>query len=312
VEVERPTVAIVGGGMAGLAAAYALRDLADVVVLEASSRVGGKVRVSEVGGIAVDEGADALIRRVPYGIDLAQAAGFGDELVSPATGAAFVRARGRLRPLPTGTFLGVPADLTSLARSEVLSAHGLARVPLDLVAPGDPVVEDIAVGELVGRRLGREVVELLDGRVLVTPSPTWRHQNVVGELGFALRMALPPEFKAFWAPLDVRFSNRMLLQPDVLVVRRTDLTGERIDRPPLMVAEVLSPSTRGRDQVLKRSAYERAGVPSYWLLDPDVPSLTVLELVDGSYVEIAHVNGDQPWTAERPFPVTIVPAALLR
>ena len=154
--------------------------------------------------------------------------------------------------------------------------------------------------------------ELLDGRVLVTPSPTWRHQNVVGELVFALRLALPPGLKAFAAPLDVRFSDRMQLQPDVLVVRRDDLTGERVDRPPLMVAEVFSPSTRGRDQVLKRSAYERAGVPSYWLLDPEVPSLTVLELVDGSYVEVAHVEGDHPWTAERPFPVTIVPAALVQ
>jgi oxygen-dependent protoporphyrinogen oxidase len=157
----RPTVAVVGGGMAGLAAAHALRDAADVIVLEASARVGGKLRVSEVGGVAVDEGADAMLRRVPHGIDLAAAAGLGEELVSPATGAAFVRARGRLLPLPTGTLLGVPADLTSLARSEVLSARGLARVPLDLVLPGSPVTDDIAVGELVGRRLGREVVELL-------------------------------------------------------------------------------------------------------------------------------------------------------
>jgi oxygen-dependent protoporphyrinogen oxidase len=147
--------------MAGLAAAHALRDAADVIVLEASARVGGKLRVSEVGSVAVDEGADAMLRRVPHGIDLAAAAGLGEELVSPATGAAFVRARGRLLPLPTGTLLGVPADLTSLARSEVLSARGLARVPLDLVLPGSPVTDDIAVGELVGRRLGREVVELL-------------------------------------------------------------------------------------------------------------------------------------------------------
>jgi oxygen-dependent protoporphyrinogen oxidase len=147
--------------MAGLAAAQALSGTADDIVLEATSCVGGKLRVSDVGGVAVDEGADSLLRRVPHGVDLATAAGLGDELVSPATGAAFVRARGRLAPLPTGTVLGVPADLTSLARSEVLSARGLARVPLDLVAPGAPVLDDIAVGELVGRRLGREVVELL-------------------------------------------------------------------------------------------------------------------------------------------------------
>jgi len=84
--------------MAGLAAAHALRDSADVIVLEASSRVGGKLRVSDVGGVAVDEGADSLLRRVPHGVDLAIAAGLGDELVSPAAGQAFIRARGRLVP----------------------------------------------------------------------------------------------------------------------------------------------------------------------------------------------------------------------
>ena len=63
-----PTVAVVGGGMAGLAAAWALRDTAQVLVFEASARVGGKVRVSEVAGVPVDEGADSLIRRVPWGL----------------------------------------------------------------------------------------------------------------------------------------------------------------------------------------------------------------------------------------------------
>jgi oxygen-dependent protoporphyrinogen oxidase len=147
--------------MAGLAAAHALRDTAHVIVVEASSRVGGKLRVSEVGGVAVDEGADSMLRRVPHGLDLAAAAGLGDALVSPATGEASVWSYGRLRPLPLGTILGVPGDLTSLARSEVLSSRGLARVPLDLVAPGAPTNDDVSVGALVAERLGREVVERL-------------------------------------------------------------------------------------------------------------------------------------------------------
>lgn len=147
--------------MAGLAAACALRDVADVVVLESSSRVGGKVRVSEVGGVAVDEGADSLLRRVPFGVDLAAAAGLGEALVSPASGEAFIRSRGRLHPLPTGTVMGVPGDLVSLARSEVLSSLALARVPFDLVSAGSPTTEDVSVGALVTARLGREVVERL-------------------------------------------------------------------------------------------------------------------------------------------------------
>jgi len=156
------TVAVIGGGVAGLAAALeAGRRGARVVVLEASSRLGGKVAVSEVGGVAVDEGADSMLARVPGGVQLAEDAGLGAELVSPATGQAWLWTRGRLRPLPAGTVMGVPGDLAALVRSEVLSARGLARVPLDLALPGRPQEQDISVGELVARRLGREVVERL-------------------------------------------------------------------------------------------------------------------------------------------------------
>ena len=156
------TIAVVGGGIAGLAAALEASSTgARVVVLEAADRLGGKVRVSEVGGLPVDEGADSMLARVPYGVDLAREAGLGEELVSPAAGQAYVWTRGALRRLPTGTLLGVPGDLESLARSEVLSARGLARVPLDLVLPGVPPGDDISVGDLVRRRLGGEVVDRL-------------------------------------------------------------------------------------------------------------------------------------------------------
>lgn len=156
------SVAVVGGGIAGLSAALALsRAGVHVTLLEGSSRLGGKVRVSEVGGLAVDEGADAMLARVPHGVTLAQDAGLGSELVSPATGQAWLWTRGRLRPLPAGTLLGVPGDLTALAGSRVLSGPGLARVPLDLLLPGAPTREDVSVGDLVRRRLGGEVVERL-------------------------------------------------------------------------------------------------------------------------------------------------------
>jgi oxygen-dependent protoporphyrinogen oxidase len=144
---------VVGGGVAGLAAAAeARRRGARVTVLEGSSRVGGKVAVSEVGGLAVDEGADSMLTRVPDGIALARDGGLEDELVAPATGSAFVWSRGALRPLPTGTLLGLPTDLSALAGSGLLSARGLNRVPLDLLLPGRPVTDDVAVGELVTRR----------------------------------------------------------------------------------------------------------------------------------------------------------------
>ena len=155
-------VVVVGGGVAGLsAAAEACRRGARVTVLEGSSRLGGKVAVSEVGGLPVDEGADSMLTRVPDGLALAREAGLEPELVAPATGQAFVWSRGALRPLPTGTLLGLPTDLAALARSGLLSGRGLNRVPLDLLLPGRPVTEDVSVGELVARRFGREVVDRL-------------------------------------------------------------------------------------------------------------------------------------------------------
>ena len=157
-------IVVVGGGIAGLSAALesrALRPAAEIVVLEASSRLGGKVAVSDVGGLAVDEGADSMLTRVPDGLALVRAAGLKDELVSPAAAQASIWSRGELRPLPVGTLLGVPTDLRALARSRVLSPRGLARVPLDLLLPGAPVVDDVSVGALVARRFGREVVDRL-------------------------------------------------------------------------------------------------------------------------------------------------------
>ena len=155
-------VAVVGGGVAGLSAALEAGRLgARVTVLEGSGRLGGKVAVSEVGGLAVDEGADSMLTRVPDGLALARDAGLEAELTAPAAGQAFVWSRGALRPLPAGTLLGLPTDLAALARSGLLSARGLNRVPLDLVLPGAPVTDDVSVGELVRRRFGREVVERL-------------------------------------------------------------------------------------------------------------------------------------------------------
>jgi oxygen-dependent protoporphyrinogen oxidase len=157
-------VVVVGAGVAGLAAALevrALRPDADVVVLEGGHRVGGKVAVSEVAGLAVDEGADSMLTRVPDGLALARAAGLEAELVAPAVGQASVWSRGVLRPLPAGTLLGLPTDLAALADSQLLSPLGLLRVPLDLVLPGAPVEQDVSVGDLVRRRFGGEVVERL-------------------------------------------------------------------------------------------------------------------------------------------------------
>lgn len=162
---KRPHVVIVGAGISGLAAAWFLRRAAGerirLTVLEGSSQIGGKLRVSDVAGIPVDEGADAILVRRPEGRDLVEAVGLADGLVEPGTTTASLWTRGVLRPLPAGAVMGVPWDLKALARARVLSAAGLARVPFDLLRPRPPVGGDVAVGSYVAGRLGREVVDRL-------------------------------------------------------------------------------------------------------------------------------------------------------
>jgi protoporphyrinogen/coproporphyrinogen III oxidase len=159
---EQPRVAIVGGGIAGLAAAFFLRDAgAAVTVLEGSPRLGGKLAVSEVAGIAVDAGAEALLARRPEGTDLAAAVGLAGQLVQPGTTAAGIWTRGRLRPLPQRQFMGVPAGLDALANSGILSAPGLASARADAGLPATARAGDVSVASYVGARFGRELVDRL-------------------------------------------------------------------------------------------------------------------------------------------------------
>lgn len=157
-------VAVVGGGITGLAAAYALRAAApDVVVtvLEAADRVGGKLRGHEVGGLALDAGAESMLARRPEGVDLARAVGLAADLESPVTTSAQVWSRGRLHPLPRGQVMGIPTDLHALAAGGLLSPAELLRVPLDRWLPPTRSQPDVSVGSYVRRRLGRAVVDRL-------------------------------------------------------------------------------------------------------------------------------------------------------
>lgn len=155
-------VTVVGGGITGLAAAYAARRAgADVTLLEASARLGGRIEATEVGGVRVEAGPDAFLARVPEAVDLARAVGLSDELVAPAATEALVWSRGALRPLPKDVLLGVPAGVLGVARSGLLSGRGLLRAGLDVVARRSQWSGDASVAEVVGRRFGPEVVERL-------------------------------------------------------------------------------------------------------------------------------------------------------
>ncbi|WP_462202836.1 protoporphyrinogen oxidase [Frankia sp. CcWB3] len=154
-------VVIVGGGIAGLSAARALAGHAEVTVLDAADRVGGKLRTTPIEGLDVEEGAESFLARVPDGLRLARQIGLGHDIVHPATTSASLWIRGRLRPIPPNTLLGVPTDVLGLVRSRVLSPWGLVRAAADLVLPRTRFADDPTVGRYVGTRVGREVVDLL-------------------------------------------------------------------------------------------------------------------------------------------------------
>lgn len=189
------TVAVVGGGITGLAAAWeAVRAGATVTVFEASGRLGGMIRTGEVAGRPVDLGPDAFLARVPHALELCRELGLADELVHPAAEGASVWAGGRLRALPPGLVLGAPAgvgDLARLVRSGLLTPAGAGRAALDLVLPATRWPGDPTVGEVVGARLGRQVfarvVDPLVGGIHAGPSEGLSARAAAPQLAGAAR-----------------------------------------------------------------------------------------------------------------------------
>ncbi|USQ81116.1 Uma2 family endonuclease [Ornithinimicrobium faecis] len=159
---------------------------------------------------------------------------------------------------------------------------------------------------------GSERYELLDGAILVTPGPGRWHQAVVVELTVLLRTQRPDGFVIKTAPFDVALAEDTVLQPDLLVTRREDLTDNELPGAPLLAVEVLSPSTRRIDRLLKRDRFAAAGVPSYWLIDPAEPSVRVLELDGDHYTDKQVAHGDEPVRVTAPFPLEFRPSDLLQ
>lgn len=139
--------------MAGLAAAHELATAGvEVVVLEGSDRLGGKLRLGEVGGLTLDLGAESILARRPEGLDLIHAVGLDDRVVHPATITASIWTHGALRTMPP-TVMGIPADPAALV------ASGIADMPDPRILPAPD--EDISVAEFVTARLGRDVLDRL-------------------------------------------------------------------------------------------------------------------------------------------------------
>jgi Uma2 family endonuclease len=153
--------------------------------------------------------------------------------------------------------------------------------------------------------------ELLDGVLVVSPRPTTVHQAVAGRLASMLDRECPEDLLVVPEPA-VQLDARTEFDPDLVVVPLDEVGDAKFMTPPLLVVEIRSPSTALFDLNRKKAAYEKFGVPSYWIVNPDParPEITVFELRDGSYVTEA--TSTQAVTVTRPFPVTVTPAQLTK
>ncbi|MBN1873199.1 MAG: Uma2 family endonuclease [Anaerolineae bacterium] len=137
-------------------------------------------------------------------------------------------------------------------------------------------------------------VELSDGKVLIYEMPTPQHQGIVGNLYMALRAHVQATHcgKVFVAPLPVQLWRGKFREPDVMFYRSIHLAriGEQFAGPPDWVAEVLSSSTRNIDMLTKTGEYALAGVPEYWLIDPEMQRVTVYTLPENA--ETYHLSAE--------------------
>lgn len=155
--------------------------------------------------------------------------------------------------------------------------------------------------------------ELIDGVLIVSPSPRMLHQRAVGNIYLELRRACPSEWEVFLAPFDVVLAPDTVLEPDLLVARRADLTERNLPAVPVLAIEVLSPFTRRIDLLLKRDRLQSAGCSHYWVVEPSErePSIRAWRLVDGVYREHAGAAGNSVFCVEEPYSIQLVPADLI-
>lgn len=153
--------------------------------------------------------------------------------------------------------------------------------------------------------------ELIDGVLVVSPAPRHVHQRTVGNLHLALRQACTDDFEVILAPFDVALSDDTVMQPDLLVARRQDFTERDLPTAPVLAIEVLSPSTRAFDLLLKKDRFQRAGCSHYWVIDPVVPAISTWQLENGIYAESGSATGDETLAIDSPFRLELTPVSLI-
>ncbi len=139
--------------------------------------------------------------------------------------------------------------------------------------------------------------EILEGDLVVSPSPNRTHQRCVWRLIAFFQQGENRGYgQGYAAPFDVVFDDFTVTEPDVFFIRTDRLsivTESHVQGPPDLIVEVLSPSTRIRDQEIKAHLYAHFGVGTYWVVDPDIKTLTIYQLAPGGYEMLASFNGEQ-------------------
>jgi len=147
--------------------------------------------------------------------------------------------------------------------------------------------------------------ELIDGEHYVTPSPSRKHQAIVWNLITIIGPYLEshPVGRAFAAPFDVVFSNVDVVEPDLLFIsnaRLDVLTTKNVQGAPNLVVEIGSPSTRRRDEIIKRKLYERFGVEEYWVIDPEIETIAAYRHVGETYQRVLELAVERNDTLATP------------
>jgi Uma2 family endonuclease len=184
-------------------------------------------------------------------------------------------------------------------------------VTVDVAAHIGPWTED----DLRALPDGMQRYELVDGILLVSPSPGGRHQRVSFSITALLDIATPAGLVAVQT-LGVRLPHGSVLIPDVLVGQRDAVLANRsgiLDPAAVLLAvEIVSPSSRTADRVTKPAIYAAGGIASYWRVEPDDgPLVATYRLVRGRYQHAGSGRPGQPVTVDRPFPLTFDPAQLI-
>ncbi|WP_214837174.1 protoporphyrinogen oxidase [Exiguobacterium sp. s36] len=155
-------IAIIGGGITGMAAAYYAKQAgAHVTLYEASDRIGGKIKTVYRDGFVLECGPDGYMARKPTLTELITELGLDDDLVRSMTGTSYIYVRNRLRQMPAGSVMGIPTKFWPMVKTDLFTWRGKFRAGMDLVLPRVYAGSDISLDTFFRARLGSEVVEAM-------------------------------------------------------------------------------------------------------------------------------------------------------